>query len=166
MRYTADNPSRGADPRPILSRRPKSRHAGFFNSLALGLAVVTLLTGWCLARLRGETTAKSLFVGGVLALFLTVELLDRLGYFDALEWSTAAMISLLADVAGQSNIQVDGSVLIKQLLADQFNCIGHWDGVLSYLGIGFFLCLKMATPVVACRFSHGSLRDGGSPPAI
>ena len=122
------------------------------SSFLLGLAACATLTGWCMARLRGETIAHSIAVGLVLSILLLVEPIFRLGYFDAMTTASATMTSLLADLALQPNVRVGDQVLFKELTADHFSCIGTWDGLLSYLGIGLFCILGFRRGLVHASF--------------
>ncbi len=115
----------------------------FGNSQAnsLGIAGFAILTGWCIARLRGEPISWAVTFGLVLLIPLLIRLLTQWGYQNSLESCAVSLTSILSDFIGLPNVQVDKTVVFRQLIADQFACTGNWDGVAGYLGAGVFCIL-------------------------
>ena len=117
--------------------------------LWLGIAGCLILAGWCTRSLRRESSAYFFFVCLIIAILPCVELLERNKYFDSLQSFTLWMASLLAGVFGQTNVIVDDHVLFRNFTADQFSCLGRWNGVVSCLGMGVVCVLSFRRRLVS-----------------
>ncbi len=111
------------------------------NPLWSSVACSTLLAGWCMARIRGDSIWHPLFLGLVLLMPFAIDGLANRGMFEWLESTTIASTSLLADAAGQPHARTDGTIWFRHGIADHFSCIGKWDSLVSLFGVSLFCTL-------------------------
>lgn len=138
------------------------------NPLWSGIACSTLLAGWCMARIRGDSFWHPLFLGLALLVPLAIEVMANRGLFAWLESTTIATTSLLADAAGQAHATSDQTILFRRGIADHFSTIGKWDSAVSLLGVSFFCILAFRRSLLASCITIGfscivwmTVRSGG-----
>lgn len=122
---------------------------------ALGLAYTIFFTvlGWCVGRLRGESTTFGFRLALVASTPAFVPYLEKSGLFTALSDFTIVLTSRLSDLFLIPHAK-DGSQLIYGLGAvDDFFCIGVWDGILSVVGISIAWALFRSRPFLNLAFS-------------
>ncbi len=107
----------------------------FSNPIWAGLALSTLVAGWSMVKLRGESLWQSLFFGLALSIPLWIDFLANRGLFDALESNVIGATSQLATAAGQPNVTADRYILFQYGTADDFAAIGVWDSTVCLLGV-------------------------------
>ncbi|HUP82383.1 MAG TPA: hypothetical protein VM260_27765 [Pirellula sp.] len=106
-----------------------------------GIACGLILAAWCSLRILGENVQHSMMLGSVFAIPSAVDAMDARGTFKWLESVAINVTSGLADAAEQAHVR-EGTRLIFGLgVADRFSCVGKWDSVVSFLGIGVFCVL-------------------------
>lgn len=125
------------------------------NPLWGGVACSTLLAGWCMVRIRGDSFWHPLFLGLVLLVPFAIEVMAIRGLFDWLESTTIAITSLLADVAGQAHATSDQTILFPRGIADHFSTIGKWDSAVSLLGVSLFCVLAFRRSLLASSITMG-----------
>ena len=118
------------------------------GSLWMGIAGFLILTGCCLARMRGDSLAYCIFVGLVISILASVEVLKDYGSFKALQSFSLWITSIVASQIGQTNVLVDDTILFRHFNADEFFCVGRWNSVLCYLGVGVFCVLSFGRRLV------------------
>lgn len=118
---------------------------GFLSNNVYAFAVVNFFAvmGWCLGRIRGESSSFGLKLALVSACPLIVSALIELELFESLQTLLVVVTSSLVDLFNVPHAK-DGSSLIFSLgILSDFACIGFWDGMFSAIGITIawnFLC--------------------------
>jgi len=105
------------------------------------LALVAVVIGWSVFRIRGEAISQSLTLGTVLTVPLVIDLFEYRGFFEWLASKTISATSLLANAWGLPYVVSEGTILFKHGVADHFESIGESDGVVSLVGVSIFCIL-------------------------
>ncbi len=131
-------------------------YLGESRANSVGMVGFAILSGWCIARLRGESITRAVTLSSVFLMPLLIASMTRWGYIDALESYAVYVTSLFADFVGQPNVQVDNTVVFRQFIADHFACNGDWDSVTSYLSAGVLCILAFRRSLLPALLLLGS----------
>ena len=119
------------------------------NPLLFGIGCSTLLAGWCMVRIRGDSCWHALFLGLVLLVPYAIDGLANRGFFDWLESITIATTSSLANAVGQPNARTDQTIWFRHGIADHFSTICKWDSLVSLFGVSLFCILAFRRSLLA-----------------
>jgi hypothetical protein len=114
-----------------------------------GIACGLILAGWCTLRILGETVHHSLSLGLVFAIPAAIDAIAARGAFGWLETQAITLTSGVADAAEQSHVREGNRLIFGLGVADQFTCLGKWDGVVSFFGIAIFCVLAFRRSLVS-----------------
>jgi hypothetical protein len=114
-----------------------------------GIGCGLILAGWCTFRILGETVHHSLALGLVFAIPAAIDAIAARGAFLWLETQAITLTSGLADAVEQSHVREDNKLIFGLGVADQFECLGRWDSVVSFLGIAVFCVLAFRRSLVS-----------------
>jgi hypothetical protein len=105
--------------------------------VAIGLA----FAGWCAVRVRGESLAFALSLGGAIAFPAGIEWMNRTGWNTLIESFAANLTAGLADVSHFFNIREGSNIFFVNGVASRFSSIGELDSVVSFIAVGVFFLL-------------------------
>ena len=113
--------------------------SAFFQQplVAIGLA----FAGWCAARVRGESLAFALSLGGAITFPAGIEWMNRTGWDTLIESFAANLTAGLADASHFFNIREGSNIFFVNGVASRFSSIGELDSVVSFIAVGVFILL-------------------------
>ena len=114
-----------------------------------GIGCGLILAGWCTFRILGESVHHSLSLGLVFAIPAAIDAIAARGAFLWLETLAITLTSGLADAAEQSHVREGNKLIFGLGIADQFECLGRWDSVVSFFGIAVFCVLAFRRCLVS-----------------
>lgn len=128
---------------------------GLLLKSAIGLACANFFTilGWCVGRIRGESTTFGFRLAFIASAPALVHCLEESGFFTSLRDFTIVLTSSLSDLFRIPHAK-DGSQLIYGSgVVDDFVCIGVWDGILTAVGLSIAWALFRSRPFMNLAFS-------------
>jgi len=105
--------------------------------IAIGLA----FAGWCVVRVRGESLAFALSLGGAITLPALIEWMNGTGWDTSIESFAANLTAGLADASHFFNILEGSTIFFVNGVASRFASIGELDSVVSFIAVGVFFLL-------------------------
>ena len=105
--------------------------------VAIGLA----FAGWCTVRVRGESLAFALSLGGAITFPAGIEWMNRTGWDTLIESFAANLTAGLADASHFFNMREGSNIFFVNGVASRFSSIGELDSVVSFIAVGVFFLL-------------------------
>ncbi len=127
----------------------------FSTSFSSQIAVSTVLTGWCIVRLKGESYWQSLLLGLAISVPLWIDFLTNRGFFNNVESTAITATSLLANRLGLPNASNEQAILFLNGTACEFTAIGNWDSVVSLYGVALFFVLVLRRNLLVSLLTIG-----------
>jgi hypothetical protein len=105
------------------------------------VAIALAFAGWCALRVRGESLAFALSLGGAITFPAGIEWMNRTGWDTLIESFAANLTAGLADASHFFNIREGSNIFFVNGVASRFSSIGELDSVVSFIAVGVFFLL-------------------------
>lgn len=115
----------------------------------LGIAVGLLVASLVCYRVRGESVMNAISLGMVFMIPAFVDACKDRNLFRASENVALKIASGLSDAVGHSHIVENDGIRFGHGVFNQFACEGHWDSIITYIGISCFLIFAFRRNLIA-----------------